>query len=335
MRRLVAVATLVIVAVMACPPAADAYFWKWLDDLSGPQFAGTQVELRVWCATTERKDLIARVRSSLDDRTKLYRAEAFGFTRAPTMREVFLRRGVQAADIAEAYLKLAETAPDPKGGKQYDASEVFYHALNWRDYAIAQYAWAERAGVVGLQADMLRAAEAQMLPASKLLEPRTARLNAFAGATVSVCKAGPLDRHRQIASLNFGYAWDQKDENLADNHRMLTIGASYYLVIAPWLNLGAGAGVARFKSDTAKTFAQAYVQPWIIDVKPFAIGQKKYSPEAWRQIWFVRISSLSFPGGFREGRFGPGSPRLRTELVHSIGIHADLDPVIRKARLRY
>ena len=76
------------------------------------------------------------------------------------------------------------------------------------------------------------------------------------------------------------------------------------------------------------------MQPWIIDVRPFALRQKAYSPDAWEQIWFVRISSITYSGGVDAGQF-TGSPRLPTELVHSIGIHADLDPIIRKARLRW
>jgi hypothetical protein len=134
--------------------------------------------------------------------------------------------------------------------------------------------------------------------------------------------------------VTVGYGWDQKEGHQADDNRMLTIGASYDFVVAPWLTLGFGAGTARFTSDNADTFSKGFIQPWIIDVRPFALRQQKYSPEAWRQIWFVRISSITFPGGFEAGAF-PGSPKLPTELVHSIGIHADLDPIIRKARLRW
>ena len=78
----------------------------------------------------------------------------------------------------------------------------------------------------------------------------------------------------------------------------------------------------------------AFVQPWIVDFRPFALGQKAYSPEAWRQIFFLRLSSTTFPGGFAASEF-TGSPKLPNELVHSLGIHADLDPIIRKARLRW
>lgn len=49
MRRLGTILACVVFSLALTPRAADAYFWAWLDDWSGPRFMGTEVEWRVWC----------------------------------------------------------------------------------------------------------------------------------------------------------------------------------------------------------------------------------------------------------------------------------------------
>jgi hypothetical protein len=342
MRRLVTVCSLAMLAVCVSPVPAHAYFWEWLDSLSGPKFAGASVEVKVWCQTDRRAEVIERVRSRLVTRSGPYRTVLVSTLPIPSSARLeFARRGVMAADTAESLLKQAEAAANDKtDAPRYDPSELFFEALRWRDYAYTQFAWADRAEEAArtkgfdFSEDIQRAALLQGLPTPRVLEKTQPRLAGFGGLSFSICPAEAVDRHTRSLNVTVGYGWDQKEANQADNNRMLTIGASYNFVVAPWLTLGFGAGAARFTSDTAETFSKGFVQPWIIDVRPFAMGQRKYSPEAWRQVWFVRVSSITFPGGFDAGQF-TGSPRLRTELVHSIGIHADLDPVIRKAQLRW
>ena len=246
-----------------------------------------------------------------------------------------------AADMADSLLRQADAAAKDKSeSPRYDPSELFFEALRWRDYAYTQFTWSDRAEEaarnrrVDFSEDIQRAALLQGLPMPRVLEKTQPRLAGFGGLSFSICPAEPIDRHKRSLNVTVGYGWDQKEANQADNNRMLTIGASYNFVVAQWLTLGVGAGAAWFTSDTAESFSKAFVQPWIIDVRPFALRQKAYSPDAWRQVWFVRVSSITFPGGFDAGQF-TGSPKLRTELVHSIGIHADLDPIIRKGQLRW
>jgi hypothetical protein len=345
MRRLVPVFCLAMLAVCLAPVPAHAYFWEWLDSLSGPKFAGATVEVKVWCRTDRRSEVIGHVRTSLAARSEPFiglaepGADADPAARA---RFVFATRGLWAAKMAESLLDQAGAAAEARpGARRYDPSEVFFEALRWRDYAYSQFVWAERAATVpkrdaAFSDDIQRAALLQGLPTPKALEEMTPRLTAaaFGGLTFSVCPAEALDRHKQTLDVSLGYGWDQKEANQAENNRMLTVGASYNFIVAPWLTLGFGGGQARFMSANRESFSKTFVQPWIIDVRPFALRQKPYSPDAWRQVWFVRVSSVTFLGGFDEERFA-GSPRLRNELVHSIGVHADLDPIIRKARLRW
>src|SRR5688572_26210434 len=49
MRRLCATFALVVLSLSVFPARAEAYFWAWLDDLSGPQFAGFLLEVQVMC----------------------------------------------------------------------------------------------------------------------------------------------------------------------------------------------------------------------------------------------------------------------------------------------
>lgn len=343
MRRLVTIVTLALLGVGLQPAPAHAYFWEWLDSLSGPRFAGGIVEVKLWCQTDRREEILKRVGDRLEERAGAYRPGQMRISEGSgaSPRIEFARRGVQAADVAASYLRrAAESANDRSDGPRYDASELFFEALRWRDYAYRQFHWAdiaeelERGKKPQFDEDTMRAAGLQGLPVPRPIERVRPRLAGFGGLAFSVCPAEAIDRHKKTLNVSVGIGWDQKEVNQADSNRMLTVGASYHVVAASWLTLGAGAGVARFTSDTAETFSKTYVQPWIIDVRPFAFGQKTHSPDAWRQVWFVRVSSVTFLGGFDAGQFN-NSPRLRPELVHSIGIHADLDPLIRKAQLRW
>jgi hypothetical protein len=46
----------------------------------------------------------------------------------------------------------------------------------------------------------------------------------------------------------------------------------------------------------------------------------------------LRYSTITFPGGFDRGDFSPNSPAYPTELVHQLGVHFDLTPVLRGKR---
>ncbi len=297
MRRLVSAFCLAMLAVCSAPVPAHAYFWEWLDSLSGPKFAGATVEVKVWCLTDTQDKIICRVRTALEERSKPFadlKEPAAEDGPAAHARFVFATRGMWAEKMANSLLdKAAAAAKAARGKARYDPSELFFEALRWRDYAYSQFAWAERSGDAlrsgaGFSYDIERAALLQGLPTPKSLEEMKPRLTAaaFGGLTFSVCPAEALDRHKQTLDLSIGYGWDQKEVNQAVNNRMLTVGASYNFIVAQWLTLGFGGGRARFMAVGSKPSPKTFIQPWIIDVRPFALRQKAHSPEAWRQVWF-------------------------------------------------
>jgi hypothetical protein len=150
------------------------------------------------------------------------------------------------------------------------------------------------------------------------------------GATVSVCESEPYDRNRRFVSVNFEWGGDSKPENRRDDNRMVTVGASYHAVIFPSLTIGSGAGIAWFSSKTADSFEKLYIEPYIIDFRPLALKRHAELAGPWWHVFYIRYNTLTFPKGFEPGRFGGRSPRYPMELIHSIGFHADLEPVIRK-----
>jgi hypothetical protein len=113
---------------------------------------------------------------------------------------------------------------------------------------------------------------------------------------------------------------------------MLTTGATVHFVARPWLTVGAGAGLATFFTSGSGTFAKPYVQPYIVDIKPGAFVPRADVRSPWRHFVILRYSAITFPGGFDRGDFSPNSPAYPTELVHQLGVHFDLTPVLRGKR---
>src|SRR5262249_16867752 len=74
MRRLTPTFVLVITCLCLFPQRADAYFWEWLDSLSGPKFRGFTVEWRAVCFTdglrnrllTETSDELSQAKLALE-----------------------------------------------------------------------------------------------------------------------------------------------------------------------------------------------------------------------------------------------------------------------------
>jgi hypothetical protein len=96
--------------------------------------------------------------------------------------------------------------------------------------------------------------------------------------------------------------------------------------------VGAGVGVAFFSSQTTESFETLYVRPCIVDFRPFALRRNVQFSGPWWQVLIFRYSTLTFPKGFEAGGFGGSLPRFEAELIHTIGLHADLEPVMRKLR---
>jgi hypothetical protein len=371
MRRLTRVLSFALLAVCLSPLPAHAYFWEWLDSLSGPKFGGGSVELQLWCVTEKRADILANFQTELEGLVLLRKndegeIQAFekrlkefqlqidegkiNRTELPSLapRLQFVQRGLVAArEAIERFNTLKTTGGKPtnraraKGAKssvpEVDAGEEFWEALQWRDYAMGQLLWASQVEKLAGNDPALQAAAVQKLPIPRFRNPKKqgpqvgAGVGYLVGVSTSVCLADAIDRHKQALNLTFEFAWDHKEGAEASNNRMRKLGLSYHFIFAPWVRAGFGAGGARFYSGEAPMFRRWYIEPSIVDIKPLAIGQHKYSPQAWRQVFYVRVNSLWFPGGFPPLKFGD-SPRLRNELVTAIGVHADLSPIIRKAR---
>jgi hypothetical protein len=366
MRRLRSISLLVLLVVCLSPVPAHAYFWEWLDSLSGPKFGGGTLEFKVWCVTDRRGDVLTGLRNQLAWVRKVHLDEYETSKSAPienlAPRQQFIRRGIDAAAQADRMFRELEnnvggdnlltlSSDAPLNGRskpllegdvanKFDAGEYFWEALQWREYALGQFAWADRVLTVTADDAVMRAAAVQKLPVPRFMRPAKVRLvKGFAvpvNLSASFCSAGPIDRHKQALNFTYEFASDHKAENSADNSRMHKFGASYHFIPAPWVSFGFGAGRAFFKSDGVDWFGKWYVEPHIVDIRPLAIGQRRYSPEAWRQVFYVRVNSLWFVNGFEAGRFSRGtSLPLGNELITSIGIHADVSPVIRKARRRW
>lgn len=336
MRRLVTVCSLAMLAVCVSPVPAHAYFWEWLDSLSGPRFGGVIYEVELVCGKTNLAvDLstLHGVRERLGVEQGSYKGATFSGEAAE-----YLGRARRYADVAAIPLAaaIAMVEEDRKARRRIDdareraITEAVLTALAWRTRAAQHFEWGRR------------------LHANETTDPRqqpgsydgeigrldvSIRMVPIGGLRTSRCKYLPLERDNHFLSAGVGVALDIKndDGHSQGRHLMFTGGFSYHKVIRPWLTLGAGGGLAVFSPSGADgLFAKGYIQPWIVDIKPAAFGGQASLGNAWRHFVFVRYSAITFPQGFDEGEFHPASPRYPKELVHSLGIHFDLAPVIRQ-----
>jgi hypothetical protein len=345
MRRLRTVVALVVLSLALTPVPADAYFWAWLDDWSGPRFMGTELEWRVWCQSEQpgqNRALLLSLRRRVRTELATYQKTVV------TGRERHLALAITYARISDSFLEAAlypgETAtPD-------DVDQRAGRAVQWRALAADHYKWAKKKAAAGNEAeDAVNAPEEPPLP-KELLAPRTTLLSEpdlptmqprmIASAlpisvAVSACDYKPLQRDRQFVNLKFGWAFDAKDSTERFEHRMVTFGASFHVVASPFLTVGSGGGVATFTSNLREPFYKVYLQPSIVDVRPFAIGRNGSTRGPWAHVIYLRYSTLVVPTGFELGSFGGQNQRYSAELVHNLGLHADLTPVIRKLQGRW
>jgi hypothetical protein len=338
MRRSIVVLVLVLTACLM-PTPAHAYFWDWVDGLSGPKFHGATVEWKVWCKTDTAEAMLssfrvdlARLQSAFSERAKFQ----------TTVSSATFDRSIEALKAAD---KLAKAALDAVTGSEgNDPSLLLIEALRFRKIAKERFVLAEKLTALGAVEVSALSVEAQSwkscgeakIPDEPKVERSQFHRQAFSpGIAVSLCGAKPLERHSRYVNLNFAWAYDKLKENRDDGNSMVTIGASYNSVVTPWLTVGLGAGVATFSSRNAQTFHKFYVEPYIVDIRPFAAKQSRYSQNPWPQVLFFRYSTILFPTGFEQFRFGNRSPQYPAELVHTYGVHADLEPLIRKLRNRY
>lgn len=330
MRRSRLVLVLAVLWLAITPTSAEAWFWRWLDDLSGPQFIGGSFELRVWCGSPggqSRKDVIDEVILRLEGSRTAYAAAAADARNDESVRKYY-SRAVEAATQALKFFRSAI-------GDDSDRTKVdgrLIAGLEWRHVAKENAEWAERVGAGKPDDPTLR-------PAPGIPERSGNRLMwvggvAGFGGSASICPFKPLDMNRTFLSVDTSFGIDTKDENRGDGNKMFTLGTSAHYVLTPWLAVGTGVGRAWFSSSPGN-FQKWYLQPVIVDVRPFSMRGKPQLNSPWRHAFYVRYSNITFPQGFEAGRFGGRSEAYEAELVHAYGLYLDLEPFMRKKRRRW
>lgn len=315
MSRARAIVLVVALALLVKPARAEAYFWAWLDDLSGPKYAGFLVELQVQCNVRRVADNpgeLSVLRAAIEtDRTRLSVA-----TIKPGA-DTFFRNAREYSNKALEKIKDAQAAESREARTQ-----LAYEAMVWKNRAAAHLEWAE-----SIQHGVQRNASEE--PGVYDTNQRVALFVPGIGFNYSICKYGMLERDRNFLRVNVGLAFDIKDDHEYGTSKMLTHGASYHVVASPWLTMGAGGGIATFLPSDRPAFSKWYVQPWMFDIRPGAWCKNADVRSPWRHFVYVRISAIVFPQGFEAGRFAATSPEYGPELVNAVGVHFDLTPVLR------
>jgi hypothetical protein len=332
MRRLVTVFCLALLGVGLSPVPADAYFWEWIDSLSGPRFGGLVFELELKCGKTSlASDVPAIVRLQAEVRAEAatYRDTAFTNTTALAYRTRAVGYAERASTVLGTLYEEARKYQSGDGRRDEDEAlkpltALALEALAWQQRAAQSFEWAA-AVQAGRNLDPRRQPGDYDNVERSLAVP-------VSGVKLSLCGYQPLERNSHFLSAAVAAGLDIKNDDggARGRHLMVTAGLSYHKVLRPWITVGAGGGLAYFNPSGATTFTKAYVQPWIVDIKPAAFGRNADRANAWRHFVFVRYSGLTFPGGFERGQFNEGSEEYPTELVHALGIHFDLTPVLRQ-----
>lgn len=342
MRRIVATVGVLVLCLGLFPARADAFFWGWLDDLSGPSFKGATFNWRVWCQTDPNANTSSqtRLRDARADQRRLD-ADLADF---------------KTPGRAESALKLYDEAK-----KRAQQSRRAISEGESADDSSARDAKLRASALLRLQAQVLLQAALypEKLTAQQVIEfidllPEHGNVEtemvAGVGVEASLCKMDPTQTTRSFLSANAGIGYN-KPSGLRDGKRepadyeyavgdeqMVTIGLSYHAVVAPYLTIGAGGGMALFSSKSLPTFKTWYVEPYILDVKP---ARFFFGPSILADMFAFRYNGVIFPTGFEPGRFerwtdaertvkGP-SFRLPAELVNSVGLHIDLEPLLKRA----
>ena len=323
MRRLWTILAFVALSLPLCPARADAYIWAWLDDLSGPKFVGAVLEVQIVCSYREAAgdlDTIWRIKRGVEKERDEYVSAAASATGASATyfnnASNYIAVALKAIDEARARLE-----SDPKA----DVAQGAFTAVLFRLYAAKHFAWARYLRDGGK-------APFKTAPT----DPPTERLLTSVGGSFSICPSRPLQRDKRYLKLDVGYAWDVKDDN--PKNRMFTLGLSYHWVLTPYFTFGAGGGLARFSTRVdgdGRSFNKVYLQPTIFDFRPFALGKDANLGSPWGHVFYLRYTTIVFPGGFEAGSFGGNSPEFPTEFVSAVGFYFDFAPVIRKARKKW
>jgi len=320
MRRVIAACTLAFASLVVVPSRADAYFWDWLDDLSGPSFHGITVELRIWCSFEDARNnleyLSSLQRSVTGARTKFQ--ERIRNDQPGGKKLEYLNDAVTMATRA---LEHVNDAIDVLGtNPQADASAFVIAALGSHAFAEERFEDALRTPL----RDTVRP-----LPNPVIIDKaRIATLGG--GVTASLCLASPFARQSQYLSLDITWGFDiQKKGEPQYENRMVSFGASYHAVIKPYLTVGVGAGMATFSSNVTQPVQKFYVQPYIIDFKPLALRRNSQLRGPWWHLLYFRYNTITYPTGFALGSFAGQTEQFPAELIHAYGFYVDVEPILR------
>lgn len=330
MRRAIVTLCLVLASLAAFSSRADAFFWSWLDDLSGPKFRGIAVDWQLWCRNKDipvTGSMIRMSKMQLDeDSVRLFQPAISHAPRGGPAHRSFEAAEV-AAQAARRALSEAETLV-----------LIGDTAGTLRSYRAAVDAWSDAAdlfkeGLKEPDSAPVRANETfqKEMSAREKQAPFKKRGFPSAGVLVSLCDHEPHQQMTRFVAFHYGFGWDFKKENAAEQNRMVTLGLSLHSIVKPYLTVGTGAGVVAFTGEDVDGFYKAYVQPFIIDVRPIALfrsGERKNDPSS--QLLLIRFDGMVFPSGFKAGQFGGTSKRFKAEFVPNIGVQFDLTRYIWK-----
>ena len=202
MRRLCATLGIVVLSLAVCPARADAYFWAWLDELSGPHFIGFLVEWRVYCkaeSVAQERQALVKLNASLRKELQEH-SDTLKTATDPDARRYFGNAVLYSAS-AVAYIEDAIKSIDEDANR--DVSPLVLKAFVWRSHASAHFEWGRK--IVGKRTD---GETPPQEPAEKPLPLGTRSFFPLVGgATLSLCNAKPLHRDRQFLTVSVGYAY--------------------------------------------------------------------------------------------------------------------------------
>lgn len=318
MRRLAAILAVTVYSLCA-PARAEAVFWHWLDNLSGPQFKGWEMDWRVWCSSD---NALIRTWQEADSDLDYYRATEHTISSPEETKRLYV-------ETVQKAMELAKSASLSTSGRES------------RRLAVAARAALAEARSMKLERDFSKAG-LKPDPLDAIVGAVDFKRYNFTGggAVLSLCNSKRYDLPRTFLSVNVGFGYGKEKGDYAPpvgvpsygdlGLRMVTVGASFHKNVLPGLALGIGGGVAFFSSTESDGFQKAYVQPLIVDWKPLLSRKNADLTDWWSHLAIARYNMLSYPTGFGPSQFRAGDPRFPAEIVHSLGIYADLEPLVRR-----
>jgi hypothetical protein len=322
MRRSFAFALLVTLFACLTPVPAHAYFWDWVDSLSGPQYHGATIEWKVYCRTSQPTKVVESLKLDFQGDLDLYRQM---MTDNPGWKDD-LQLAVDALDSGVDDLDNAIAALPSR--KAPSASVLVANALESRFYAARVVAWLHKGKKGDKPEQTTKAADTERVKPMGMIGS-----NVFVdlGISASLCEAGPLERHTQYLALNIGWGSDTKRDPqfeafATDNNPATDPNPdknTYIIDVRPVRAVTEAIGFAgRWKRAGFWNFKAA--------LQPKKLPSRNPLPD----LLYLRYNAFIFPTGFEAERFR-GSEQFQAEFVRAYGVHVDLEPLIRKMRGNY